>query len=227
MKKRTLCLLLSFVLLLSATVMSTVAYLTDTASVVNTFTVGDVDIKLDETVVDEDGQPILDENGQPVREEKGNEYHLIPGMRYLKDPMISIEADSEPAYIRMMMTVHNADDVQAIIDAHGLTDFSDMIDGWDETVWLYEGFAYDETANTITFEFRYFEVVGNDTDAAIALAALFNTLVVPGEATNEELQNLQEGGFKMVLTGHAIQAAGFENADAAWKAFGETVTLSA
>ena len=36
----------------------------------------------------------------------------------------------------------------------------------------------------------------------------------------DELQSLYDGGFKMVVDGHAIQAVGFENAeDSAWAAF--------
>jgi len=51
------------------------------------------------------------------------------------------------------------------------------------------------------------------------LTPLFDRLIVPGQANNEELKALSDGGFRMVVHGHAIQAAGFADAAAAWAAF--------
>lgn len=199
--------------IITASVLGTLAYLTDTDSVTNTFTVGQVDIKLDEAKVDADGEPV--DGADRVQ---SNEYHLLPGMTYTKDPTVTVLPGSEDSYIRMILTVHNASAVQTIIDNHGLTDFADLIAGWEPEVWLYRGFAADDTANTISFEFRYKKTVGADTEA-VELPALFETLVVPGTVTGPELADLYSGGFKMVVTGHAIQAAGFDSEDAAWAAF--------
>ena len=52
-RAKPLVLALCAVLLVVGTILGTVAYLQDTASVVNTFTVGNVHLKLDEAVVDE------------------------------------------------------------------------------------------------------------------------------------------------------------------------------
>lgn len=199
----------------AASILGTMAYLTDTDSAVNTFTVGKVNIKLDEADVDKDGKPIP-EAGR-VQE---NEYHLLPGCEYTKDPTITVQPDSENSYIRMILTIHNAGAVQTVIDTHDLGDFSALISGWDEEIWLYKGFTADETANTISFEFRYKETVSAGEEPVI-LPALFDTLVVPGAMTAGELADLYDGGFKMVVTGHAIQAAGFDSEDEAWKAFAE------
>ena len=209
-------------------VMGTLAYLTDSESVTNTFTIGRVDIVLDEADVDKNGE-IIDGNDRV----KENEYHLIPGQTYTKDPTITVQANSEESYIRMIMTVHNASAVQNIIYKYQLGDFSALIDGWDEMVWLYQDFSEDKAANTISFEFRYKETVGADSTPA-KLPALFETLIVPGEVTGEELQKLYdpngdgnyEDGFKMVVVGHAIQKAGFDDADAAWTAFEEQTNVA-
>lgn len=197
----------------AASILGTLAYLTDTDSAVNTFTVGKVDIKLDETDVDETGRPI--EGADRVRE---NEYHLLPGMRYTKDPAITVQPNSAQSYVRMILTVHNAGAVQSVIDAHGLGDFSALIGGWDPEVWRFQGFTADDDAGTISFEFRYMETVSAE-DTPVALLPLFDTLIVPETVTAEELSGLFNGGFKMVLTGHAIQAAGFETESDAWAAF--------
>lgn len=204
---------------LGATVMGTMAWLTDREEVTNTFTVGNVDIKVDETDVLPDGTPT---GGDRVQE---NEYHLIPGCKYLKDPTMTVKAGSVESYARMILTVHNASAVQAIIDKYQLGDYSALFDGWDENTWLYHGFTEDTAANTISFEFRYNGVIPA-TATDVMLKPLFTTLVVPGQVTAEELQALYgtDGKFKMNVVGHAIQTAGFDgDEDAAWAAFEQQV----
>lgn len=222
-------------LLVAGSVFGTLAYLTSTHTVTNTFTIGTVGIKLEETELDDNFEPVTeaetDENGKNItsKTDKGNHYRVIPGREYIKDPTMTVLAGSDEAYLRMMMTIKDHKDVQAIIDnaAHGLTDYADLLGGWDDEVWLYEGFTTDEKADTITFEFRYFETVdgfdgvdenGKPIEADKELDALFDTLIIPGTLTNEEVESLDK--FEMVLEGHAIQATGFEDdADGAWAAF--------
>ena len=201
----------------AASVVGTMAYLTDRDSAVNTFTVGKVDITVDETAVDSEGKPV--EGSDRV---KTNEYHLLPGMTYTKDPAVTVEADSADTYVRMILTIHNASAVQDILTKYDLGDFSVLIGGWDRDTWLYQGYTGDTTANTISFEFRYKEVVSQSTTDA-RLPALFETLIVPGEITGDELQALYEGGFKMEVFGHAIQAAGMTTAELAWESFEQQI----
>lgn len=220
MKRRNLILItaLSAVLLAAATVAGTLAYLLDQDLATNTFTVGNVSIELNETDVDDDGDT------------KANEYHLLPGAEYVKDPTVTVNANSEEAYVRTILTVHNCSAVQAIIDndVHGLDDFADLLGGWDDEVWLYEGYTHDEAADTITFEFRYhttvdgFDAAGSAADEV--LPALFTKLILPDTLSGAELKTLADGDFKMVLEAHAIQSLGFENnEDGAWEAFEEQV----
>ncbi len=216
MKRRNLILItvLTAALAVAATVVGTLAFLLDEEQAVNTFTVGNVSIELNETDVDGDGNT------------QANEYHLVPGAEYVKDPTVTVNASSEESFVRMILTVQNSSAVQAIIDndVHGLNDYADLLGGWDESVWLYEGFTADETANTISFEFRYYTTVdGFDADAAPAdevLPALFTALVLPDTLDGAELQSLVDGDFQMIVEAHAIQALGFNgDVDAAWAAF--------
>lgn len=198
---------------LTTAVAGTLAWLSDVETAVNTFTIGRVNIVVDEAKVNEDGTPVTGADRV-----KANEYHILPGLEYTKDPTVTVDGGSEDAYVRMILTVHNASDVQAILTKYNLGDFSVLIGGWDKNTWLYEGFTEDTTNNTISFEFRYKEVVAKSaTDTK--LTALFDTLIVPGEITGEEMKELYDGGFKMEVFGHAIQAAGFDTEDAAWDAF--------
>ena len=91
MKKTSKALLLSLctVLLVTASVLGTMAYLTSQDQVVNTFTVGNVAITLDETDVDVNGDKDSEDRV------KANEYKLLPGHTYTKDPIVHVHADSD------------------------------------------------------------------------------------------------------------------------------------
>ena len=103
MKKRTVALLMAVVMLFGAAVGGTIAYLTaKSEKVENTFTVGDINIVLDETDVDDT------DNDQDVTERDiKNEYKLIPGQTYTKDPMVTVKKDSEPCYVFVKMIEEN------------------------------------------------------------------------------------------------------------------------
>ena len=88
-KSKALLLTLCAVLLVAASVMGTMAYLTSTDKVENTFTVGKVAIKLDEAKANNDGS--LVEGAARV---KANEYKLLPGHTYNKDPMVTVLSGS-------------------------------------------------------------------------------------------------------------------------------------
>ena len=250
-RKQVLLTAVCAVLLVATSILGTIAYLTSQATVTNTFTIGNVEIKLEETDVDEDGN-VLDEDGNilekddegnyigtPNRTEEGNEYHLIPGKTYLKDPKMTVLKGSEESYIRMILTIHNKTDVETIINNHKLTDYSALIGGWDSEKWIYHDYTVDETEDTISFEFRYYTTVEGvvvddeekEIEQNVVLEPLFTELIVPGEITNEELEALYDDDFKMVVEGHAIQKAGFEAdtennktaEDVAWEAFDQQV----
>lgn len=223
MKKRSLLVLCSLLLLAAVSAMGTLAYLTDTDHAVNTFTVGQVDITLDEAAVDKNGELILDEEGNPVERVKGNEYHLIPGQTYIKDPTVTVKADSEESYIRMKVTINCLAELDTIFAPEG-ADLTAVFGGYDPEIWIYAGEVRDADANTITYEFRYKEVVeGGEED--VVLEPLFVTFTLPGEITGEELKTIQD--LTITVYGHAIQAAGFTEEDTAWAAFDKQVATTA
>lgn len=95
-KKKILALLLCAILLVVASVAGTVAYLTDNATVNNTFTVGNVDIDMVETKVDPYGNVLT---GNDAGTTDANTYKLIPGHSYTKDPTVTVLSGSEDCYI--------------------------------------------------------------------------------------------------------------------------------
>ena len=95
MKTRNKALLLTLcaVLLVAASVLGTMAYLTSKDQVVNTFTVGNVKITLDETDVDINGVKDGETRVQ------ANSYKLMPGHSYIKDPTIHVDTNSEDCWL--------------------------------------------------------------------------------------------------------------------------------
>ena len=209
MKKKTIALLLALVLALGAVIGGTIAYFTDEEMVKNTFTVGDISITLDEADVST--------ADTTDRTEEGNAYHLQPGLEYTKDPTVTVVKDSENCYVRMLVTVEDLDDLKkAFPDSayykDGIFLLEKLVD-WDRDCWKFAGFDPD----TSTYEFRYKEVVEKDTAADTKLDPQFTTITIPGEIDNAHIAYLDNVDIK--VEAHAIQAAGFETADAAWAQF--------
>ena len=94
-KSKALILSVCAVLLVAATVLVTMAFLTSTDSVNNTFTVGKVAITLDEAKVDVMG--VVDTTA--TSRVKANTYKLIPGHMYVKDPTVHVDATSEDSWL--------------------------------------------------------------------------------------------------------------------------------
>ena len=196
-------------LLVAASVFGTMAYLTSTDKVTNTFTVGKVNIKLDEAKANTDGS--LVEGAARV---KANSYKLLPGHTYNKDPMVTVLNGSEPSYVKMTVTFSNAKELDAIFAPTG-ADLTSIFKGYDSTEWIAKGNTKDTTANTRTYEFWYKDAVGALT-ADVALDALFDSITVPGTITGEQLATIAD--MTITVNAYAIQADGFANAEAAWEA---------
>ena len=221
MKNKAFILALSMVLLAAVSVLGTMAYFTDSEAVTNTFTVGSVKINLDESAVKPDGTVIQD-----VDRVTENDYELLPGRAYVKDPTVTVKGGSSDAYVRMMVTVNYSSQLDAIFAQGGL-DLMSIFVGYDSAKWILHDVTEDVAANTRTYEFRYKEVVAAS-DSDTPLGSLFTGFTVPGGITSEQLASLvtkDAAGkitdqFKIMVEAHAIQAAGFEGDEAgAWAAF--------
>lgn len=210
-KSKVLAVILCAVLLVTAAVVGTLAYLTDRETVTNTFTVGNVDLVLDEAKVTPDGVPVP--GADRVKE---NDYHLIPGCTYTKDPTLTVMKNSEESYVRMVVTINCYDALTDIFGDGFLPE--DFVSGWDETTWIStKQIDVDTATDTATYEFRYKTTVQPSSDTHLELEPLFTSLTLPGEVTGEQLKTLAD--LKIVVEGHAIQSIGFENAAEAWTAF--------
>ncbi len=194
--KKAILLVMCAVLLCGASVLGTLAYLTSTDSVTNTFTVGNVAITMDETDVDisgvKDGETRV----------KSNEYKLIPGVTYTKDPIIHVGADSEDAWL--FVKVENG--IAALEASDNTIDAQLTANGWK---------LVEVTTNVYAYE----SIVTKNANVNV-----FGSFKIAGEVTSANLENNKDA--KIVVTAYAVQAQGFNTAAAAWAAsgFGTTTT---
>lgn len=226
--RKTLLVTLCALLLVATSILGTLAYLTSQDTVTNTFTVGSVEITLDETEVNLYGEPT--DGG--VTRVKANTYKLLPGHEYVKDPIVHVNAASEPCYIRAIVTVDDIDQLQAafpktsnVPNATTYPEFylgdvfllEKLVTGWNNAVWAIQPVTDNQ------YEFRYVGPSTDDkgvytyTEANKDLPALFETIVMPNTLDAEHLAKLADA--KITVVAHAIQADGFADADAAWAAF--------
>ena len=95
-RSKALLLILCAMLLLIASALGTVAYLTVQDTVTNTFSVGQVKITMDEAKVDKYGVALT---GTAAGRGNANAYILMPGHTYTKDPIVHVNKVSEDSYI--------------------------------------------------------------------------------------------------------------------------------
>lgn len=194
-KSKALLLSLCAVLLVAASVLGTMAYLTSRDEVENTFTVGSVAITLDELDVD---------NSTPdAARDQANSYHLLPGHTYEKDPTVHVASTSENCYlfvkvVNEITAIEGAPTVAAQMAAKGWV----VVDA-DEGIYVY---TTDNTNPAV--------VTKN------ANVTVFETFTVADEVDNATLADYE--GKTITVTAYAIQADGFEGKTAAqiWAAAG-------
>lgn len=205
-----------------ATVFTTLAFLTDDKSVVNSFTVGNVKITLDETDVTTYG--VKDTDTRVVE----NDYHLVPNHEYIKNPTVHVQANSEECYVRMFVTMnqitewdeffapYKKDDSTQYTTQDILTTLSDK---WTLHATIEGTDANGAGEGTRTYEFWYSTTV-TKSDEVTNLDAPFGTIKMPKDLTNADLAKIdgESNNFKIYAVAQAIQADGFENATAAFEA---------
>ncbi len=192
MKTRNKALLLALcaVLLVAASVMGTLAYLTDKESVTNTFTVGTVAITLDESVVNEYG---VKGSG---RTSQNQQYLLVPGHEYVKDPVVHFADKSEASWLFVKIENGLAD-----VEGTNTIDAQIKANGWT---------ALEGKAGI------YYKAVEKNTSGNAVDYPVFEKFTVSGAVNGTDLDACS--GAKIIITAYAIQRDGLNDASAAWSA---------
>lgn len=195
--RKALMLVLSAIALVAISVGATVAYLTSTDTVTNTFTVGNVKITLDEADVDENGNLEYKEDGTTPKERvKANTYKLMPGHTYTKDPTVHVATGSEDCWL--FVKVENG--ISAI---EGTTKIATQMaaKGWT-------------LVNGQTNVYAY-----NTTVSAGANVVVFESFTISGDA-DVTSKTANYANAEIEITAYAVQKDGFDTAVAAWTAAG-------
>lgn len=212
--KKSLAVIVSVIVVLCLAIGGTLAWLVDaTGPVENTFTYGDIDLKLDETVTDEKGNPVdKDNDGTPDKTTEGNKYEMLPGEEYLKDPAVTVEKGNEKFWLFVKLTESG----EAVVTKGDGTatsyDFDDFL-----TYGIADGWTPLQVGD---HESVYFRLVDADTDnQGVTYDVLKdNKIAVKGEVTKEMLNGLDKNGQdvananypKLTVKSYGIQFSGFE-----------------
>lgn len=192
MKKKSVALLVAVVMLFGVAVGSTVAWLrTETGNVVNTFTVGNINIDLKEHdyVLASDS---LDKTKE-VTEEK--EYKMVPGDTLPKDPFVRVKANSEDCWV--FVTVTKSSNFNTFMEFE--------IDGskWE----LVE-------TNENTTVYRYKTIVSTKTEDQLFYILKDNQVVVKTSVTKTQLDALTEATYPtLTFKAYAVQSDNLVAAD--------------
>lgn len=202
-KSKALLLSLCAVLLVVASVMGTMAYLTSTATVTNTFTVGDaVTITLDEAKVNPDGTPVTGAGAARVTQ---NSYKLMPGHEYTKDPTVHVTGGECYVFVKVTNGLTGleaeANTIEAQMEAKGWKAVTG-VDG----LYVYATGSEAKTA-----------VSGDPTATNLTV---FEKFTIKDTAVHGDLEKAKD----IVITAYAVQTDGFESMTPAeiWtEAFGD------
>jgi len=188
--KKILLMIASMALVAVVAVAATFAYLTSTTSEVkNTFTIGKIEITLDEAKVDLYGVKDTTATARVTE----NDYKLIPGHTYTKDPTIHVKAGSEACWVFVKVT----DDIVAIEDTETVK-AQIIANGWTALPSV-EGVYYKAQ-----------DAVTGTTDVDLIV---FGSFTITSDAEVSAYN-----GKKITVIGYAIQQDGFNDAAAAWTA---------
>ena len=230
-RKRIVALVMVAALALTSVIGGTLAYFTDTDDATNTFTMGNVEIVLDEAPVEynPDGYEWVEDktaSGRVDTNTYGDEDgYLYPGAVLPKDPTVH-NTGLNDAYIRIKVTMNPVVLAALTEGEDGLTDPLDQflaianVDTTETCTWEYEDDVIEDGLWTLTA--RYSEIVA----PGESTTPFFTTVTIPTSfENNEDLDD--DNPFTMEIVAEAIQAASFEDADEAWAAFDAETELPA
>ena len=200
--KKVLLLVLCAVLLVGASVAGTLAYLTSQDTVTNTFTVGNVIITLDEAKVDEYGKLLYKTDEANKFATTGTELaDRVDENSYKLIPGHTYTKDP---------TIHVAEDSEACWLFVKIENGNDnaTINGLVENGW------------TQIEQSQYWAYKGATVGANSSIP-VFNSFTYGSSVANTS----SDADTKIIVTAYAIQADGFETADAAWAALATQLQL--
>lgn len=211
-KKRFVAILLCVTLVALAAIGATFAYLTDTKTVDNTFTMGNVAIKLDET-------DIKNPTGARVT---SNAYSVYPGAVVTKDPIVH-NTGKNAAYIRATVNVSNwmnlcaayYPDFKETFPNDGYKAALNLLVGELGEGWSVVGVEAGDTFTIGQFDAKFILKYDGKLASGADTTAMFQTVTIPAGIDNANTDSFKE----VKVVAQAIQADGFETWEDAFAAY--------
>ena len=211
-KKRFAAILLCVTLVALAAIGATFAYLTDTKTVNNTSTIGNVAINLDETNVN-------DPTGDRVT---SNTYNVYPGAVVTKDPIVH-NTGKNAAYIRATVNVSNWMNLCAAYYPESGFEFTkpgyekslELLVGTLGEGWSVVGVEAGDTFTIGQFDAKFILKYDGKLAAGENTTAMFQTVTIPTGIDNASTDSFKE----VKVVAQAIQADGFDTWEAAFAAY--------
>ncbi len=212
MKKKLTLVVTCIVLVAAMVIGGTLAYFTDSKTATNTFTMGNVNIKLDET-------DIKNPEGDRVT---SNEYDVYPGQTVTKDPIVH-NTGKNGAYIRATVNVYNWMNLVAAY----YPDFKETFpnDGYKAALnllvgelgkgWSVVDVVAGDTFTIGQFDAKFVLKYDGVLDAGADTTAMFQTVTIPAGIDNANASSFQS----VKVVAQAIQADGFDTWEAAFAAY--------
>lgn len=191
MKKKIMTLSLVAALAATAVIGGTLAYFTDTTEEkINTFTVGNVDITLDEPEWDQDDAV------------------LIPGREIAKNPTITVEADSQRAYT--FMKVKLSDDFAELLQTYAGAKGYNLSNEDDRNALIKAWFVSEASPKVMSVDLANKSLIlgvlsPKDPGQSVTY---FDAVTVPADVVQTMIE--KNGTYEIYITAYAIQAEGFE-----------------
>ena len=217
--KKSVALVMAMVLAFGCGIGGTLAWLTaSTGEVVNTFTVGDINLTLDESILT---AGTLNTDTRVTK----NDYHILPGTTQPKDPIVTVVDGSEACWLFVEITEnHNYVKVNGAYELkEGTTEPSErkFID-WAANLEDWTFLKTDPAAPDEKVSHVYYK---NVTSAMVPNASYYvldGTTYSTGEVsyssalTKAELSQIKTTKATLDFKAYAIQSEGFATAESAW-----------
>ena len=185
----------AIMLVIAVSVAGTIAYLTSkTAAVRNTFTLGNVTITLDEHEIEDEYATAITTNTVQT-----NEYKLIPGHTYLKDPTVHVDDSSEDCWLFVKVT-------------NGIAGIEVDADDGDTIAEQMAALGWTPVNNS-TDVYAYNAIVSGGTNVVV-----FNSFTIAGNADISNYATASNNAAVINIIAYAVQADGFGSSAAAWAA---------
>lgn len=229
MKKKSAALLMACTLAFGCAVGGTMAWLSDsTEEVVNTFTIGDINIDLKEhdyitksDIGDTSRNLTQDQLGQldPNKVVTSNtDYKFVPGDTLPKDPYVTVKAGSEACYLFVKVTEKNNDIYEANSTTEKIVD--GIIDYTIDPSIINGNTSMDDSAwNEVTGHAGFWYRIVDETTASSGASWYLlkdNKVTVNENVTKAMVTQINESNPKLKFEAVAVQYAHVDSVTVAW-----------